>query len=70
MPQQMGVTTPTFALFKVTSGGSAVAGPVTNSATGVTNGLFIVTLDFGNVFNGTDYWLEIGVRTNGNGTCS
>ena len=58
----------TFALFKVTSGGSAVAGPGTNSATGVTNGLFIVTLDFGNVFNGTDYWLEIGVRTNGNGT--
>ena len=45
-----------------------MAGPVTNSATGVTNGLFIVPLDFGNVFNGTDYWLEIGVRTNGNGT--
>ena len=57
-----------FALFKVASGGSAVAGPLTNSATGVSNGLFIVTLDFGNVFNGTEYWLEIGVRTNGNGT--
>src|ERR1035438_8148161 len=59
-----------FSLFNVTSGGSAMAGPLTNSATGVTNGLFNVTLDFGNVFNGTSYWLEIGVRTNGNGVFS
>jgi hypothetical protein len=57
----------TFKLFSVASGGSVVAGPLTNSATGVTNGLFTVTLDFGSVFNGTNYWLEIGVRTNGNG---
>lgn len=33
----------------------------------VTNGLFTVLLDFGtSVFDGTDLWLEIGVRTNGN----
>jgi hypothetical protein len=56
----------TFALFNVSSGGSASAGPLTNSATTVSNGLFTVTLNFGNgVFNGTAYWLEIGVATNG-----
>src|SRR5215831_4447655 len=37
----------TFALFTAGSGGSAAAGPVTNSATAVSNGLFTVTLDFG-----------------------
>src|SRR6185295_11333739 len=35
----------------------------------VTNGLFTTTLDFGSgVFDGTDRWLEIAVRTNGNPT--
>jgi hypothetical protein len=57
----------TFALFNVSNGGIAVAGPLTNNATAVTNGLFFVTLDFGGVFGGTNYWLEIGVRTNGSG---
>ena len=57
----------TFALFGVTNGGSPVTGPITNFATGVTNGLFTITLDFGNAFNGANYWLEIGVRTNGGG---
>jgi FG-GAP-like repeat len=56
-----------FAIYDVASGGSAVAGPLTNSATGVTNGLFTVTLDFGAVFTGNARWLEIGVRTNGGG---
>jgi hypothetical protein len=56
----------TFTLFTTGSGGSAAAGPVTNSATAVSNGLFTVTLNFGNgLFNGTAYWLEIGVATNG-----
>jgi hypothetical protein len=59
----------TFALFDTNSGGSALAEPLTNAATGVTNGLFTVTLDFGaGVFNGTSYWLEIGVETNGGGS--
>jgi len=32
----------------------------------VTNGLFTVLLDFGSsVFDGSDFWMEIGVRTNG-----
>jgi hypothetical protein len=56
----------TFALYATNSGGSALAGPLTNSATVVTNGLFSVTLNFGsNVFNGSLLWLQIGVRTNG-----
>ena len=58
----------TFALYATSSGGSAVAGPLTNSATGVTTGLFTVSLDFGGgVFTGSARWLEIGVRTSGNG---
>jgi hypothetical protein len=55
----------TFTLFGVSSGGSAIAGPKTNSATSVSNGIFTVTLDFGANFPGGDRWLEIGVRTNG-----
>lgn len=46
--------------------GVVIAGPLTNSATAVSNGLFTVALDFGaGVFTGPDRWLEIGVRTNG-----
>src|SRR5262245_58143785 len=63
-----GVYDLTFTLFGVSSGGSAVAGPRTNAATGVTNGLFTVTLDFGaGIFTGADRWLDISVRTNGTG---
>jgi hypothetical protein len=59
----------TLALFNQSSGGSQFGFTLTNAATVVTNGLFIVTLDFGGgIFNGTSYWLAIGVRTNGNGT--
>ncbi|HVM46619.1 MAG TPA: hypothetical protein VMU04_01260 [Candidatus Acidoferrum sp.] len=55
-----------FGLFTVESGGSVAYGYLTNSSTAVSNGLFTVTLDFGSgVFNGTTYWLQIGVRTNG-----
>ena len=45
--------------------GVRIAGPQTNSAISVSNGLFSVALDFGNQFPGADRWLEIGVRTNG-----
>lgn len=45
--------------------GNYVAGTITNLGTGITNGLFSATLDFGSAFDGTARWLEIGVRTNG-----
>ena len=53
-----------FALYTTNLNGSAFAGPVTNSATAVSNGLFTVTLDFGGVFDGGPRWLEIGVSSN------
>jgi hypothetical protein len=58
----------TFTLYNTNSNGAAFIGPVTNSATVVSNGLFTTAIDFGaGVFTGTNYWLEIGVRTNGGG---
>jgi hypothetical protein len=51
--------------------GIVVAGPLTNAATVISNGLFTVTLDFGSgVFSGPDRWLQIAARTNlgGSGT--
>ena len=56
----------TFALFATNNSGVAIAGPVTNSAVNVTNGLFTVLIDFGpGVFTGATNWLQIGVATNG-----
>src|SRR5208283_5276020 len=56
----------TFTLFNTNTSGVAIAGPVTNNAVGVTNGLFTVLIDFGSgVFNGQTDWLEIAVATNG-----
>jgi hypothetical protein len=48
-----------------TNPGVLIAGPLTNSSTSLSNGLFTVTLDFGAVFDGSPRWLEIAVRTNG-----
>jgi hypothetical protein len=56
----------TFAVFNTNVDGTAIAGPITNNAVGVTNGLFTVQIDFGSgVFIGASNWLEIGVETNG-----
>jgi hypothetical protein len=61
----------TAALYTTNLNGFPAAGPVTNTAIGVTNGLFTMTADFGpGVFNGAAYWLEIGARTNGGGAFS
>jgi hypothetical protein len=60
----------TFALYTASSGGSQVGSTITDAAQGVTNGLFSAVLDFGAVFNGTTYWLQIGVRSNGVGSYS
>jgi len=62
-----GVYDLSFALFDGTSSGAPLGNPLTTAATVVSNGLFTVTLDFGNQFPGADRWLEIGVRTNGGG---
>src|SRR5436309_365001 len=58
----------TFSLWTNSSGSAQAGGTLTNTATGITNGIFTVTLDFGANFPGADRWLEIAVRTNGNGT--
>jgi len=53
-------------LFEAVSGGTSVAGPLSFSATGVTNGLFQLSLDFGQgPFSGATRWVEVSVRTNG-----
>lgn len=55
-----------FAIYDANIAGNRIGGPVTNAPTGVTNGLFAVTMDFGaGIFTGPQRWLEIGVRTNG-----
>ena len=61
----------TFRLYDAESGGNQVGSALTNAATGVSNGLFTVTLDFGvGIFAGDSRWLVIGVRTNGGGVFS
>ncbi len=58
-----------FAVYNAPQAGSMAGGPVTNAATAVSNGLFTVTLDFGSgVFDGSAFWLDVGVRTNGTGS--
>ena len=58
-----------FALYDAADGTGQIANALTNSATGVSNGLFTVTLDFGPVpfISGQACWLQVGVRTNGLG---
>jgi trimeric autotransporter adhesin len=46
--------------------GNTILATVLTNAIPVSNGLFTTTIDFGaNYFNGSNYWLEVGVRTNG-----
>ncbi len=56
-----------FAIFDASSAGNQAGNAQTNTAAGVTNGIFSVTLDFGGIFTGTNYWLDVRVRTNGTG---
>jgi len=53
-----------FSLWDAASGGNQLGGTLTFSPVGVTNGLFSVSLDFGNQFTGANRWLEIALRTN------
>ena len=57
----------TFSIWPNPCGPPQVGSAATNIATGVTNGLFTATVDLGSAFDGNPRWLEIGVRTNGNG---
>jgi lysophospholipase L1-like esterase len=56
-----------FSLYDADTNGDQVGPVVTNSATVVSNGCFSAALDFGDVFDGSDYWLQVAVRTNGGG---
>lgn len=53
-----------FALFDASTAGTQQGSTITNTAIGVTNGLFTLPLDFGNQFPGASRWLEFSVRTN------
>lgn len=55
----------TFSLYDSPTNGALIAGPITNAATPVSTGIFITSIDFGTVFTGSNYWLDIAVRTNG-----
>ena len=56
-----------FAIYDLLTAGTQQGGMLTNTAVSVSNGLFVVRLDFGNQFPGANRFLEIGVRTNGGG---
>ncbi|MFO1487542.1 MAG: glycosyl hydrolase family 28-related protein [Verrucomicrobiota bacterium] len=57
-----------FSLWTAPSGAAQVGGVLSNSAVAVSNGLFVVTLDFGANFPGSDRWLEVTVRKTGSPT--
>ena len=55
-----------FGLFNADVAGSPAGHLQTNANVAISNGLFTCSIDFGTgIFDGTAYWLEIGVRTNG-----
>ncbi len=55
-----GTLSMTFKLYDALTGGSPIGSPITQDVS-VQNGLFTVTLNFGNVWNGADRYLEIQV---------
>ena len=54
-----------FSLYDQPTNGNLISGPLTNLAVAVTGGLFTTNINFGAVFTGTNYWLAVGVRPNG-----
>jgi hypothetical protein len=52
----------TFILYDASVGGSQAGPIITRNDVPVSRGLFSVTLDFGDIFNGTQYYLDISVR--------
>jgi hypothetical protein len=58
-----------FSLYTNSTGsGTQVGSTITQTAIGVTNGLFTTRLDFGAVFTGNATWMAISVRSNGVGS--
>ncbi len=49
-------------LFNASSGGGQSGATLTRTNVPLTNGLFAVELDFGDVFNGDSRWIEVAVR--------
>ncbi len=57
-----------FLLFNALTGGTQIGLTVSVNSVSVQNGLFTVGLDFGNVWDGSDRFLEIRVRPAGSGS--
>jgi hypothetical protein len=53
----------TFTLYDALTGGSVVGAPINQAILVGSGGLFTTDLDFNQIFNGTQYWLEIKVGT-------
>jgi hypothetical protein len=53
----------TFTLYDALTGGNVVGAPINQAILVGNGGLFTTDLDFGQTFNGTQYWLEIKVGT-------
>jgi hypothetical protein len=57
-----------FKLYADAFGNIQAGGTLLTNGIPLTNGLFTVAIDFGaGIFNGSNYWLEVAVRTNGAG---
>ena len=54
-----------FSLYDAATGGTQKGETLYHFGTTVSNGAFVVTLDFGDEFPGADRWLEIGVANGG-----
>ncbi len=60
-----------FGIYNAVTNGTRISGWLTNSSVPVSNGLFVVTLDFGpGIFTGGNCWLDIAVQTNGGASFS
>jgi hypothetical protein len=53
----------TFTLYDTLAGPNVIGTPIQKQITVGSGGLFTTDLDFGQIFNGTQYWLEIKVGT-------
>src|SRR5262245_61344058 len=54
-------------LYDAASNGTKIGQDTINDVS-VVDGLFVTSLNFGGVFNGTAYWLDISARPSGNGS--